>query len=205
MIKNMAELIDEMKDSEEEFLSSEAHRKGFQIYLPGISKESEKNLKLHIDDLPESYLEVARKYNLLRVSIGMFSLYPRERCETLDESIIDSLNDPFFPKEFMEKYKMFQVGFYNTDLVCVTAGTEQFANGEVLFVEEGFDIYNPQDSQVLPLAKDFEQFILVAANVGRDGVSADSLDFPAKQQEFLERLKKLRVDEKYHDVWLSLF
>lgn len=201
----MDELINEMKVLESEFFSSEIYRRAFQIYLPGISRESEKKLKLHIDDLPESYLKVARKYNLLRVSIGMFSLCPRERCKTLDESIIDSLNDSFFPQEFMEKHKMYQVGFYNTDLICVTSGTDQFANGEVLFVEEGYDIYHPQDSQVHPLAKDFEQFILVAANLDRNGVSGDSREFPAKQQEFLERLKKLGVDEKYHDMWLSLF
>ncbi|MBP9829546.1 MAG: hypothetical protein KBD04_05895 [Proteobacteria bacterium] len=201
----MAELIVEMKDLEKKFLNSEMHRKIFQIYLPGLSKEREDRLKLNIVDLPESYLDVARRYNLLNVSVGMFSLWPGGRFKTLEDSVIDALNDSFFPKEFMEKHRMYQVGSYNTDLICVTVGTDQFANGEVLFVDEGFDIYNPEDSQVHHLAKDFEQFILVAANLGRDGVNADSKEFPAKKQEFLDRLKRLGVDEKYRDIWLSLF
>lgn len=205
MINNMSELIEEMKNSEKEFFSSEIHRKAFQIYMPGISREGEDKLKAYIGDLPESYLDVAKKYNLLGVCVGMFSLCPRERFETLEDSITDALNDSFFPKEFMEKYKMYQVGSYNTDLICVTLGTEHFANGEVLFVEEGFDIYNPQDSQVLPLAKDFEQFIIVAANLNSGEINEDYSNYEEKKQEFLERLKKLEIDKKYHEIWLSLF
>lgn len=203
----MNELIDEMKNLEKKYYSNEIHRKSFQLYLPGISEESEKKLKASIPYLPSSYLELVKKYNFLEVCIGWFLVWPGGRFKTLEDSVIDALNDSFFPKEFMEKHKMYQVGFCNTDLICVTAGTNQFAKGEVLFVDEGFDIYNPQDSQVHSLAKDFEQFLIIAGNLNQAqrGIHEDESNYEEKKQEFLDRLKRLGVDEKYHGIWVSLF
>lgn len=102
---------------------------------------------------------------------------------------------------------MYQIGSYNTDLICVTAGTDQFTEGEILFVEEGYDIYNPQDNQIHPIAKDFEQFLIAAGNLHqvREEIADDNLNHEEKKNEFIERLRVLGVDEKYHKAWLSVF
>ena len=112
-----------------------------------------------LQSLPDTYLGIARAFNLFEIAVGRFILSPAGRYNNLKEALIDSnIIDPFFPLEFMEKHRMYQIGSCNTDLICVTGGAELFIKGEVLYVEEGYDIYNPQDKQIQPIAKDFEQF-----------------------------------------------
>jgi len=175
---------------------------------PGISNGQKVELvKLGVE-FPSSYVNVIEKYNVYFVDLSWFSLSPHP-FGTKD--LIDCLNrancqDPFFPKEFMEKHRMYQIGSYNTDLVCVTAGTGQFKEGEILLVEEGYDIYNPQDDQIHPLAKDFEQFLIVAGNFDEIHCATieDNSNWEEKKNEFIERLRLLGVDENYHKAWINV-
>lgn len=175
---------------------------------PGLNENEIKELKVLGSELPVSYINAASKFNLNGIIIGYFLVSPFSyNPKGIVESLKEANGDPFFPKEFMEKHRMYQVGSYNTDLICVTSGTDQFENGEILFVDEGFDIYNPEDSQIHPLAKDFEQFLIIAGNLNQvqREVEEDNSNHEAKKQEFLERLQKLGFTEKYHNMWLSLF
>lgn len=178
------------------------------MHMPGADQREIDILQKKLPELPSSYLQVIKKYNLNGITIGYFCVSPFSyKPEGISFSLIKAHDDPFFPKAFLERHKLYQVGSYNTDLVYVTTGTDQFANGEVLFVDEGFDIYNPQDSQVHPLAKDFEQFLIIAGNLNQvqREIHEDESNYEEKKQEFLDRLKHLGINEKYHDIWLSLF
>ncbi len=186
-------------------------KKHFEDVL--ISKANFKEIDLYEVDnrlsfLPKSYLNVIKKIDIAGSVISTFSLSLSSlRHENIIQQLLDARNDPFFPKEFMEKHKMYQIGSYNTDLICVTAGTDQFTEGEILFVEEGYDIYNPQDNQIHPITKDFEQFLIAAGNLHqvREEIADDNLNHEEKKNEFIERLRVLGVDEKYHKAWLSVF
>jgi hypothetical protein len=123
------------------------------------------------------------------------------------EGIIQAQEDPFFPKAFMKKHQMYQVGSYNTDQICITKDTSQFREGEILFVEEGDDIYNPQDSQIHRLAKDFEQFLIIAGNLAQTHQKMDENEKILEEQKeiFIKILKELHINEAYQKAWISLF
>jgi len=206
MIRNLKDLSYYLKNLESAF-EDPIHKASFKIYAPGITKKEEKLLRTNLKNIPETYLEIVRRYNLLGVSVGYFDCSPGDLYKNLVESLIDAnCHDTFFPKEFMEKHRMYQIGSGNTDLVCVTAGTDQFKEGEILLVEEGYDIYNPQDDQIHPLAKDFEQFLIVAGNFDEIHCATieDNSNWEEKKNEFIERLRLLGVDENYHKAWINV-
>lgn len=187
-----------------ELLGSKSHFKDILLEKPGVTETEYFNIQNKFSDIPISYMNVLKQYNLNGVNIGGFNVSPFSyNPDGILASLKEANDETFFPKEFMEKHKMYQVGSCNTDLICITAGTEQFSNGEVLLVEEGYDIYNPKDSQIHLLAKDFEQFLIIAGNFGqvRSELSKDESNYAEKKEEFLDRLKRLKVDKKYYSAW----
>lgn len=183
-------------------------KRPYLLTSPGCSNERFSFLQQNILGLPKSFANLLPSYSFNGVIIDEFELSPHSfRDLDIVEGLLKSIEDPFFPKEFMEKHRMYQIGSYNTDLVCVTAGTGQFKEGEILFVEEGYDIYNPQDDQIHPLAKDFEQFLIVAGNLNEihREIKEDNSNWEEKKNEFIERLRILGVDENYHKAWLNVF
>lgn len=181
------------------------HKKSFMMLEPGITDNDIKLLKEKCPYIPETYTDIIKKYNFLGVSLGYFNLSPGVLYNNLTEAIIEAQEDPFFSKEFMDRYKIYQIGFNNTDLIYVTHGTKKFSEGEILFVEEGEDIYNPQDSQIHPIAKDFEQFLIITGNMDQiqRGINEDESNYEEKKNEFIERLRILNVDKTYQKFWLS--
>ena len=173
-----------------------------------ICKKDIYKFKVHKINLPSSYLNVVENLDINGKIIDYFSISPSAKLQdNFVDKIIKNYEDPFFPKEFMNKHNMYQIGSYNTDLVCITNETDQYQEGEILFVLEGHDIYNPQDDQIKRLAKDYEQFLILAGNLNQVGmeIKEDDSNYEEKRQEFLERLKILNVDPKYHDTWDYLF
>lgn len=174
----------------------------------GCTDDRVELLRNTLPELPDSYIKWLPRVNLNGICIGYFitSPFSANRIDTV-ESVLEAHNDLFFPKEFMEKHRLYQVGAYNTDLICISAGTDKFKEGEVLFVEEGYDIYNPEESQVHKLAKDFEQFLIIVGNFSevRREINEDDSNWEEKRDEFIARLKFLGVSEEYYEIWLSLF
>ena len=200
MITNIEEIQTAMLSKAKE-VKNHLFKRDWLLTSPGCNKKRKSLLLETANAIPASYIKILEKYSLNGVIIDDFELSPYSFKDTdTVEGLLNALSDPFFPKEFMERHHMYQVGSYDTDLLCVTSGTEQFTDGEVLFVEEGYDIYNPEDSQIHPIAKDFEQFLIILGNFDQVRRSVNE-----GKQEFLERLKQLEVDERYHSVWLSLF
>lgn len=175
---------------------------------PGCSNSRISLLLKQIPEFPKSYTDLLPLYSFNGVIISDFELSPYSfRDLDVVDGLLKTLEDSFFPKEFMEKHRMYKVGSYDNDLICVSSGTNQFKEGEILFVEEGDDIYNPQDSQIHKLAKDFEQFLIVAGNLNETHreINEDESNREEKKAEFIERLNSLGVDQKYHKAWLSVF
>jgi hypothetical protein len=194
--------------SNADLMDNPIFKSSYSMTSPGCSGNRLILLKKKIPNIPKSYTDVLSKYSLKGIEIDGFSLSPY-RFDNIDtvEGLIDAYEDPFFPKEFMEKHRLYQIGSYNTDILCVTAGTDWFKEGEILYIDEGYDIYNPEDSQIRKIARDFEQFLIVAGNLEEihTEMGGDESLYESKRQEFIDRLNKLGVDEEYHNAWLWVF
>ena len=156
--------------------------------------------------LPESYIKIISLYSINGIEVDGFDVSPYFHTNPdIVDDLMAAYEDPFFPKECMEKHKMYQIGSYNTDILCVTEGTDQFSEGEILYIDEGYDIQNPEDNQIHPIAKDFEQFLIVAGNLDEihTQMQGDDTLYESKKADFIERMEKLGVDKKYNQMWLS--
>lgn len=208
MISTIAELQKYIIKGADEF-GNIIQKRAFMMTTPGCDQISINYLKQKISNIPDSYTNVLRLINVYGVSIGLFNIssYCSRNTDIVDSLLVSNIEDPFFPKKFMEKHNMIQIGSYNTDLLCLTKGTAHFKEGEILFVEEGYDIYNPQDSQIHRLSKDFEQFLIVAGNLSQihGKIHKDNSNLEEKKAEFIYILKTLGVSEEYHEAWLSVF
>ncbi len=204
-IQTIEELQTFIMQGAEEFEDLTIKRR-FMLSSPGCNHERVEALRKKLPDLPESYTRFLERLNLNGVDIGWFGLTPSSN-HPVDavENVLEAQVDPFFPKEFMQKHRMYYIGYNDTDLVCVTAGTDKFKNGEILYVEEG-DPFEPKDSQIHPLAENFEQFLLLAGNLTQiqGEMQADDSKRKEKRVEFTTIMKKLKVPEKYHKTWLRM-
>ena len=173
--------------------------------------ERKKYLQDNLPGLPSSYLKIISEYDVHEKSIGYISISPAARHgkDIVDTLIKANKIDTFFPKEFMEKKQIICIGSDNDFTVFVAKGSDEFEEGEVILIDEEIFVYinNPAPKDIQLLNKDFEQFLIVAGNLNQvhREVKKDDSNYEEKKQEFLERLKKLNVDEKYHNAWLSLF
>lgn len=193
-------------NTQEDFklLGNKSHFKDILLEKPGITENECFDIQNRFLGIPSSYLEVLKKYNLNGVNIGGFNVSPFSyNPQGMLENLKEANDEPFFPKEFMKKHRLYHVGSCETDLICVTAGTEQFGEGEVLLIEEGIDISNPKDSQIHLLGKNFEQFLIIAGNFGqtRSEMNKDESNYAEKKEEFYNRLIKLCIDNKYYIAW----
>lgn len=181
-------------------------RRPYLMTSPGCSNLRLSALMEKLPKLPRGYVNLLSMYSFNGIMVDEFELSPYSfRDLDVVDGLLKSIDDPFFPKEFMERHGLYQIGSYNTDLICVSSGTDQFSEGEVLYIEEGDDIYDPQDSQIHALAKDFEEFLIIAGNLHetRETIEEDESNFEEKKLEFMERLKILNVDVKYHQAWVK--
>ena len=104
----------------------------------------------------------------------------------------------------MQLHKLYQIGFYNTDIICITEGIENYLPGEILFIDEGDDIFDPQDEQIHPLAPNFEIFLILAGNLNQIYQVIDHEDYNALVSEFERRLIELNINKRYWPAWVRL-
>ena len=181
-------------------------KRRYLMTSPGYSTKQIFLLKKSLFDIPNSYTNVLKSYLIDHVSIDGFEISESSANSDSIDGLLKAHKDPFFPKEFMGRHKLYQIGSYNTDLLCVTSGTNQFHEGEILYIDEGYDIYNPQDSQIRRIAKDFEQFLIIVGNLDEiHQEMSDESNYEQKWQEFCERLKLLKVNELYWPAWKNVF
>lgn len=155
--------------------------------------------------LPSSYINTINSFDINGVVVAGFSISPSSGKQiTLEKKLESAILDPFFPKEFMQLHKLYQIGFYNTDIICITEGIENYLPGEILFIDEGDDIFDPQDEQIHPLAPNFEIFLILAGNLNQIYQVIDHEDYNALVSEFERRLIELNINKRYWPAWVRL-
>lgn len=209
MIKNVSEIQDMLlKQGEKE--NNPIFKGSYMMTSPGSSPQKLAELKNIFPNLPDSYIKFLGIYNFCGVNLGNFSLYPYSYNDPdIVSDFINAQEDSFFPKEFMIKHHLYQIGSLDCDIIAVTEGTNtKFKKGEILYIEEG-DPLNPTDSQILKFAQDFEQFLLAAGNLHQlstenqedmDNMDEEELEEKLKEQFFV-RLNNLNMSAEYQETW----
>ena len=209
MIKNLKQLLDYMEKDAQQFEDPKI-RDTFQIKPQG--SESEKIIQLEhiLGKIPPKYRTLLENYNFLNVSIGYFSLAPLDyKQDFIDDLMFANLEEPFLSKDLLQKENLLWVGSNNDYTVYVSKGSKKFKEDEVIRIDEEIigneDSHRPED--IRPIAKDFEQFLIAAGNLNEihREIKEDNSNREEKNNEFIERLRILGVDEKYHKAWLSVF
>jgi hypothetical protein len=109
--------------------------------------------------------------------------------------------------EYVHQYHMYAVGMDDFLSICVATAQSPFPEGEIISIDESIYGEKENTSQwIKRMAKDFEQFLIIAGNLNqihRDLLQNDS-NYEQKKQEFIQRLNDLKVDPVYHQAWIEL-
>ena len=207
MIKNISDLKNKMKIDSKVFEGDELFIKGYAIFRPGISEVQFNHLNEILPELPESYTECLKRYNVLGVTVGYFSLSP---ISWDSDSIVDSLikaqsvEESFLPRAILDPLDLYWIGYNEGNTIYVAGkNSPSYLEGEIVVIFE----YNLDaegkicENYRLPLAKDFEQFLVIAGNLNE--VHRLNAEPEISKIEMLQRLNTLNVDEKYHEFWLA--
>lgn len=156
-----------------------------------------------INHLPQSYLDCLLKYNVFRVCIGYFSISPISYdVDNIIDSLLLAQKESFLPHNIIDPLDLYWVGNNNNDTIYVAGkNSPKFKEGEVIAIHEFILKAKPEeyDRYFLTLAKDFEQFMILAGNLNE--VHRFSKDRMVQKNELERRLKELGVDERYAECW----
>ena len=201
----MDDLKRKMKEDADDY-ESDVHKKRFLIYNDGISDTQLTHLNEILPELPESYTKCLKKYTIFDVDVGYFDLTP---ISWDTDSIVDSLikaqsvEESFLPRLILDPLDLYWIGNNNNDTIYVAGKNSPYAEGEIVAIHEFILDAEEKDYESYKslLAKDFEQFLIIAGNLNE--VHRLNLDSDLAKAEMLQRLKALNVDEKYHDGWME--
>lgn len=205
--RKMKEDADEFERKFEGDEENEIFIKRYAIYKPGISDTQFTHLNEILPELPESYTKCLKKYNIFDITLGYFDLTPVSGgSANIVESLIraQSVEESFLPRAMLDPLDLYWIGYNEGNTVYVAGkNSPSYLEGEIVFIfecildAEGKLCENYQSL----LAKDFEQFLIIAGNLNE----VHRLDYESDlaKKEMLERLKALDVDEKYHETWLE--
>jgi hypothetical protein len=211
MIKHIEDLkcylLDKTNEFERKFGEDETFTKSNAIYKAGISDTQLTHLHEFLPELPENYTECLKKYNIFGVAVGYFSISPInwDSDSTVDSLIkAQSVEESFLSRAILDPLDFYWIG-NNNDYTVYVAGKNSpcYLEGEIIAIHEF--IFNAAvkdyESYRLLLAKDFEQFLVIAGNLNE--VHRLNCESDSGKAEMLQRLKALNVDEKYHDGWME--
>lgn len=205
MIKNMDDLRD--------YLHKQAETLGGIEKNPdcdiNYSFELEKLINCEIEKIsyfPKSYIVCLKKYNIFNVDVGYFDLTPLSSgSANIIESLIraQSPEESFLPRKILDPLDLYWIGNNNNDTIYVAGKNSPYEEGEIIDIHEF--IFNAEekdyDNYIMPLATNFEQFLIIAGNL--NDIHCLTKDPDLRKTEMLKRLKALNVDEKYHLSWLA--
>jgi hypothetical protein len=210
MIINLDQLRTFMESDAQDF--EELFRKNrYLLKAPGCSDEDIKFIEKNIGNIPSVYKKIIQKYDFFKKIIGFFSLSPiPSGGQNMADSIINAnIHEPFLSREFLDKKSFIWIGSNNDYTVYVSKGSEEFKEDEIVLIDEEIigNEDNPRPEDIRPTAKDFEQFLIAAGNLNEihREIKEDNSNWEEKKNEFIERLRILGVDEKYHKAWLNVF
>lgn len=181
--------------------------KRFAIYKSGISDIQASKLSKKFPTFPNQYKESLLQYNIFDVDVGYFDLTPVSYDV---DNIVDSLimaQDPehsFLPRKILDPLDLYWIGNNNNDTVYVAGKNSPYSEDEIIAIhefildaeEKDYDRYK------LLLAKNFEQFLIIAGNLNE--VHRENIEDGEKRiKEMESRLNLLNVDQKYHESWFE--
>ena len=161
---------------------------------PGLGPKDRKELLSHIRGLPESYLECAQRFNLLRVRSGYFAFWPEafDRGNLVQTLLVAaSITNPQHAR--FSQCGVVQVASWEADPIVITLSGSSEPGGCVA----KFSVGRPT-SLAAALAPDFGVFMLLVGN----------LDKVAQEKEGREAIETFRhcfdvlaPSEKYWSAW----
>lgn len=173
---------------------------------PGLGKEEELRIKEVLPTLPESYWDMVRQYSINGIHVGYVALSPFSN-DSLYESLIEAKKCEYFQDNFMKANDFIIIGGQNEDVTCVT-GTKSktYTPGEIVLILNAFENDYPEESQLHPLAKSFEDFAILSGNVNQilnyqREINDDSTE--KYVEEFTKVLKELNINKKYWENWIG--
>ena len=177
---------------------------------PGCSKEDIEQLNEVLPGMPDSYTSIIEKVNLNGISVGFFEVSPSSfQPQGMLANIIEGNKGEYLLHEYAKEYELYLVATISDYGVFVAKRKSPFKEGGIILIDEEilFDINHPRDCDIQQLAKNFEQFLIVAGNLNQihREINEDNSNWEEKKLEFIERLKTLGVSEEYHEAWLLVF
>ncbi|CAB3649128.1 hypothetical protein [Achromobacter pestifer] len=114
---------------------------------------------ISILDLPPKYVSIAREFRLAGVSIGFFSLWPSAINEPLGQSMMKENSGESLIKKLKGTH-LVAVGRYEANLICVAPSGS--SNSDHVY---HLNTMASSNWELTSIAKDFEIFLALAANV----------------------------------------
>jgi hypothetical protein len=154
------------------------------------------NIKQELkNDFPFYFSSFICEYNLEGTEIGYFQLGFDNLFE-IDKKLLDKLNLIF-------------IGSYPDYTIYVARESPYFKEDQIILIDDEIigNETNPRPEDIQIVADNIEQFLLIIGNLNQlhREVSDDDSNYDEKRIEFIDRLKKLRVNEKYYGLWKLLF
>ncbi|CAO5682710.1 MAG: hypothetical protein HEEMFOPI_01760 [Holosporales bacterium] len=207
MINNIEELKEYKKNDSKQYQGDDIFIKRCAIFRSGINHDQLNALLKTLPFLPKSYTNCLTAYNIFQVCIGYFSISPINYDV---DNIVDSLimaQDPehsFLPRSILDPLDLYWIGNNNNDTIYVAGkNSPKYQEGEIVDINEFILDAEEKDydDYMMPMAKDFEQFLILAGNLNE--VHREFKDGKGAKTEMERRLHILNVDKKYHDSWFS--
>lgn len=175
---------------------------------PGCSPEELEKLKEALPGIPESYIKAVKAYNFNGIAIGYFEVSPWSfKPEGMVANLIEGYKADDH-KEYAKKYNLYLIATRPDYGIYVATAESPFQEGEIILMD--LEIFGEQDNLerwIFRLAKDFEQFLIVAGNLNQihREIKKDDSNRDEKKKEFFNRLRILGVSEEYYPAWESVF
>lgn len=211
MISNIQDLQDYVLEKARQY-DDINYKRRFLLTSPGCAPAEIAEIKKALSGMPDSYLRVAERVNLNGITIGYLRLSPGSYYPGgMAENLISNQKDRLTP--YARRYHLYLVGGKSSYEVYVATSSSCFAEGEVIAIDYQIDEEDPLGAEekltpwILPLAKDFEQFLIATGNLHQVTcqVREDFFNEKQKEEEFIEILRQLGIEEKYLPAWRLMY
>lgn len=208
MIRNIYELIEYRKKDAEDF-DDDMFKDIFLFKESKLTLEQIEILESTIGMIPPIYKDFLLKYDFKKVSVGYFSLSPisSDACDIIEALIKANTTDSFLPIELLQEEGVYWIGNNNDHTIYVAHKGSKYPEDEIILIDEEILYGEPREYDIQRLAKDFEQFLIIAGNLNQihREIDDDFTNNDEKFAEFFNRLDILGVDKVHQGAWESVF
>lgn len=167
----------------------------------GLSDSDQRRLQRSVPGLPDSYLELASKYQLMGFELCWTRMHPgiADPGATLVEDLEAATNEELWPvAEVFGRFGVRQVASMEADPLCVVR--EGRGLPEIVWIN-----HEAPDLTPLRIAQSMEQLLVIAANLLQLAFSVDDGNSDAAAMAELDnRLASLNLDSQCRANWQYL-